>query len=51
MKQQDALDTLLDLGARIDRDFTDDELRNNYIFDFDDQEGRVPNPTTACWPP
>ena len=28
MKQQDALDTLLALGARIDRDFTDAELRN-----------------------
>ena len=27
MKQQDALDTLLELGARIDRDFTDQELR------------------------
>ena len=30
--------------------FTDDELRNNYIFDFDDQEGRVPNSTAACGP-
>ena len=28
--------------------FTDDELRNNYIFDLDDQEGRVPNATTPC---
>lgn len=30
--------------------FTDDELRNNYIFDFDDQESRVPNATAACGP-
>jgi DnaJ-domain-containing protein 1 len=30
MKQQDALDTLLDLGARLDRDFTDDELRRTF---------------------
>lgn len=30
--------------------FTDDELRSNYIFDFDDQESRVPNATTACGP-
>ena len=28
--------------------FTDDELRNNYIFDMDDQESRTPNATTAC---
>ena len=31
--------------------FTDDELRSNYIFDFDDQEGRVPNLTTPCTTP
>ncbi|MBC7522783.1 MAG: TonB-dependent receptor plug domain-containing protein, partial [Sandarakinorhabdus sp.] len=30
--------------------FTDDELRNNYIFDFDDQESRVPNSTAPCGP-
>ena len=30
--------------------FTDDELRSNFIFDFDDQEGRVPNLTTPCGP-
>jgi TonB-dependent receptor len=28
--------------------FTDNELRSNYIFDLDDQEGRVPNLNTAC---
>ncbi len=28
--------------------FTDNELRSNYIFDFDDQESRVPNLTAAC---
>lgn len=28
--------------------FADQELRNNHIFDFDDQEGRVPNSTAAC---
>lgn len=28
--------------------FTDSELRSNYIFDFDDQQSRVPNLTTAC---
>ena len=28
MKQQEALDALIRLGARIDRDFTDDELRS-----------------------
>jgi TonB-dependent receptor len=28
--------------------FTDDELRDNYRIDADDQEGRVPNLTTAC---
>jgi TonB-dependent receptor len=31
--------------------FTDDELRNNHIFDMDDQEGRVPNAATPCPPP
>ena len=30
--------------------FTDDELRSNYIFDFDDQEGRVPNSAAPCGP-
>ena len=30
--------------------FTDDELRNNYIFDMDDQESRVPNSTAPCGP-
>lgn len=29
-------------------EFTDDELRSNYIFDLDDQEGRTPNLNTAC---
>jgi TonB-dependent receptor len=28
--------------------FTDNELRSNYIFDFDDQESRVPNLATPC---
>lgn len=28
--------------------FTDNELRSNYIFDLDDQEGRLPNSTAAC---
>jgi TonB-dependent receptor len=28
--------------------FTDNELRNNYIFDFDDQESRIPTSTAAC---
>jgi hypothetical protein len=28
MKQQEALDALIRLGARLDRDFTDDELRS-----------------------
>ncbi len=30
--------------------FTDDELRSNFIFDFDDQQGRVPQLTTPCGP-
>lgn len=30
--------------------FTDDELRSNFIFDMDDQEGRVPNSTAPCGP-
>jgi hypothetical protein len=30
MKQQDALDTLLGLGARLDQDFTDGELRRAF---------------------
>lgn len=28
--------------------FADDELRNNYIFDFDDQQSRTPTGTAAC---
>ncbi|MDP1026476.1 TonB-dependent receptor [Sphingomonas sp. KR1UV-12] len=28
--------------------FQDDEQRNNYIFDLDDQQSRVPNGTAAC---
>lgn len=28
--------------------FQDDELRNNYIFDLDDQQSRTPNGTAAC---
>lgn len=28
--------------------FTDDELRNNYIFDMDDQQSRVPQQSTPC---
>ena len=28
--------------------FQDDEQRNNYIFDLDDQQSRVPTGTTAC---
>lgn len=28
--------------------FTDNELRSNFIFDFDDQQPRVPTATTAC---
>jgi TonB-dependent receptor len=28
--------------------FTDNELRNNYIFDMDDQQSRVPTSTAAC---
>jgi TonB-dependent receptor len=28
--------------------FADDELRNNYIYDLDDQQGRVPTLTAAC---
>jgi TonB-dependent receptor len=31
--------------------FTDDELRNNHIFDMDDQESRVPNSPLPCPPP
>jgi TonB-dependent receptor len=31
--------------------FTDNELRNNHIFDMDDQESRVPNANTPCPPP
>ncbi len=30
--------------------FTDDESRNNYIFDMDDQQSRVPTATAACAP-
>ncbi len=35
-------------AASIYSAFEDDELRNNYIFDLDDQQGRVPTATTAC---
>ncbi len=28
--------------------FTDNELRNNYIFDLDDRESALPNAATAC---
>lgn len=35
-------------GTTIYTAFVDDELRWNSIYDFDDQEGRVPNATTAC---
>jgi TonB-dependent receptor len=28
--------------------FTDNELRSNFIFDFDDQQSRVPQAITAC---
>ena len=30
--------------------FTDDELRSNFIFDLDDQQGRVPQSTAPCGP-
>ncbi len=35
-------------GTSIYSAFTDNELRSNYIFDFDDQEARVPNLAAAC---
>ena len=35
-------------ASSIFTEFADDESRNNYIFDMDDQQSRVPTSTAAC---